>query len=69
MSNAPGTGSAGAPSPADLAGRDAAGRPPVTEPDPLAVLADLDSRPLREHVAAFDRVHRALAERLDDAER
>jgi len=35
----------------------------------LEVLDDLDGRPLREHVAAFESVHAGLQDRLADGQR
>ena len=35
----------------------------------LEVLDDLDSKPLREHVAAFESVHGALQDRLAEGQR
>jgi hypothetical protein len=45
--------------------------PPATTGEPsvdaaLAHLRDLDERPVSEHVAAFERVHTALADVLSD---
>ncbi|WP_019137384.1 hypothetical protein [Cellulomonas massiliensis] len=34
----------------------------------LSVVDDLEARPLREHVEVLDAVHRALQDRLADAE-
>jgi len=35
----------------------------------LEVLDDLESKPLREHVAAFESVHAALQDRLAEGQR
>jgi len=41
---------------------------PVVD-EALEVLLDLDSRPLREHVTAFESVHGALQDRLAEGQR